>query len=40
MTKEMKEMSEFSFPPLNLRETIAMFPCMPGKALQVLVDHK
>lgn len=39
-TKEMKEMGEFFFQALNVHETIAVFPCMPGKALQVLVDHK
>lgn len=36
----MKDMNEFSFPPLNLSEKIATFPCVPGKALQVLIDHK
>lgn len=39
-TKEMKEMGEFFFLSLNVRETIVVFPCMPDKALQVLVDHK
>lgn len=39
-TKEVKEMCEFFFLALNIRETIAVLPCMPGKALQVLVDHK
>lgn len=38
-TKEIQEMGEF-FLALNVRETIAAFPCMTGKALQVLVDHK
>jgi len=40
MNKRMKEMSGFFFPPLNLCEMIATFPCMPGKALQVLVDRE
>lgn len=39
-TKERKEMGEFFFLSLNVCETIAVFPCMPDKALQVLVDCK
>lgn len=38
--KEMKEMGESFFLALNVCETIAVLPCMPGKALQVLVDQK
>lgn len=33
-------MGEFFFEALNVCETIAVFPCTPGKALQVLVDYK